>query len=105
MPVSDAMVRSRIRGILGRHYVDQEQLRVIVARGTVRLSGTFARLAEGEETCLDPQLLQKVGQEIQSITGVKRLYLTEVRLEKKSKVDETSLDLDLDLDVETDPAG
>ena len=75
----DMRIVGRVRGVLGKHFLDMDELHMSCAKGIVRIIGAFRRLAQLEESMpMTDKTLHILEMEIKRIPGVTRVKLSHV---------------------------
>jgi osmotically-inducible protein OsmY len=72
---SDATIRTRVRSILTRHWIDLRAIQIRVFRGVIRLSGTLRHQGAAVSTVADRAKLEEIHTAIRRIQGVRRVHV------------------------------
>ena len=93
MAVADLQIKTRVRSILTRHWIDLTRVGIDCCRGSVRFRGEIS-LAEGHRCSSPVALLDTLESEIKQIPGVKSVYLVGVTVtvasDSRAPLDENS---------------
>lgn len=82
MSVNDLKIKAEIRGILARHWVDQQQLRFECCKGVVRFRGRLARVGRRGQPSDELSLFETLEHEIKKLSSVKKVYFMGVKLDQ-----------------------
>ena len=85
MPTNDLQIDSRIRAILAGHWIDTQKLHFWTNGGTVRFSGVIVRHASCPACDVDMTVVEVLMNEIRRTPGVRRVYFTGVKVEKRKR--------------------
>ncbi len=75
MKAPPAGIKTRIRSILTRHWLNPNQVTIICTSGAVRLSGTLRKLPGAPREEVNEQLVAVIEAEIRQLKGVKRVHM------------------------------
>ena len=75
MDVSPGEIKTRVRSILTRHWLDVNKITIIVGTGTVRLAGTLQKLPGAQWGQSTQHLLEVLDGEIRGLKGVTRVHV------------------------------
>ena len=84
MAVPDLQIKTSVRSVLTRHWIDLTRIAFDCCRGSVRFRGEIS-LAEGRRCSSPGALLETLESEIKQIPGVKSVYLTGVTIAADSR--------------------
>lgn len=73
MSFSDFRIKSMVKTVLVRHWVDIHRIRIECFRGNVHLKGELCQLKRRESS--ENTLLEKIEREIRRLPGVRKVYL------------------------------
>ncbi len=74
MEVSDSRIKSLVRAVFARHWIDLQKVEYRSIRGTVHVRGELCRLSGRASGVRDPSLLEAIEAELKRIPGVSRVY-------------------------------
>lgn len=73
----DMQIIGRVRGVLGKHFLDMDDIHIGCAKGVVRVLGKFSRLGQLAEIMpITEKTLHDLKMEIKRLPGVKRVQLS-----------------------------
>ena len=73
----DMQIIGRVRGVLGKHFLDMDELHISCTKGVVRIMGTFRRLGQlAEALPITEKSLHDLKLEIKRLPGVTRVQLS-----------------------------
>ena len=76
MGKEDMQIITRVRGILGKHFIDMDDVHITCSNGAVRLTGTFKRLGVLAEVMpVTEKVLHDISLEIKRVSGVRRVSM------------------------------
>lgn len=84
MDVPDIQIKTRVRSVLARHWIDLNRLTFDCCRGSVRFHGEIA-LVEGHGGSSTASLLDTLEAEIKAVPGVKSVYFIGVTFDSDSE--------------------
>jgi len=73
----DMQIIGRVRGVLGKHFLDMDDIHISCAKGIVRVLGTFRRLGQLAEVMpITEKTLHDLKLEIKRLPGVNRVQVS-----------------------------
>ncbi len=74
----DMQIIGRVRGVLGKHFLDMDNLHISCTRGVVRVLGCFSRMGQLAEVMpVTEKTLHDLKMEIMRLPGVRRVQLSQ----------------------------
>lgn len=107
MAVPDLQIKTRVRSVLAKHWIDLTRIGFDCCRGSVRFRGEIS-LAQGRRCTSPSALLETLESEVRCIPGVKSVYLMGVTVaptscapqQGESSEDSTGIELSVsDLEI------
>jgi trehalose-6-phosphatase len=78
MGKDDMQIAGRVRGILGKHFLDLDPLHIACTKGVVRIVGEFKRIGQLAEIMpITEKILHDLKTEIKRLPGVKRVLVAD----------------------------
>jgi hypothetical protein len=74
----DMQIIGRVRGVLGKHFLDMDNIHIGCAKGVVRILGKFRRLGQlADALPITEKTLHDLKMEIKRLPGVTRVQLSQ----------------------------
>lgn len=78
MSSEDMRIIGRVRGVLGKHFLDMDNLHIGCSKGVVRVLGTFRRLGQLANVMpVTEKFLHDLKMEIKRLPGVNRVQVAQ----------------------------
>ena len=74
MEVSDSRIKSLVKAVFARHWIDLQKIEYRSIRGTVHVRGELRQLSGRTSSVRDSSLLEAIETELKRIPGVNQVY-------------------------------